>query len=50
MSPTYKQNKTHIYNYYSNHADKIKQMRISQNRRGYIWRKIKMEFLAILII
>lgn len=48
MSPTYKQNKKHIYNYYANHPEKIKQIRVSQNRKGYIWRKIKMEFLGIL--
>ena len=50
MSPTYKQNKIHIYNYYANHPDKIKEIRVFQNRRAYCWRKIKMEFLAILII
>ena len=47
---SYAKNKQHIYNYRINHPDKIKLMRVSSNRRGYIWRKIKLEFMNILII
>ena len=47
---TYAQNKQHILNYRAKHPDKIKQMRISSNRRNHIWRKIKFEFMAILIV
>ena len=50
MSPTYQQNKKHIYNYYANHPDKIKQIRVSQNQRYHSWRKVKFEFLNILLI
>jgi len=48
MSKTYAQNKVHIYNYRINHPDKIKEMRILSNKRSYIWKKIKLEFLGIL--
>ncbi len=50
MSPTYKQNKKHIYNYYVNNPEKIKLIRVSQNHRCYMWRKAKFEFLNILFI
>ena len=50
MSLTYQQNKRHIYSYYTNHPEKIKRMRVSQNHRGYVWRKIKFEFFNILLI
>lgn len=48
MSLAYEQNKKHIYKYYATHPEKIKQIRVSQNRKAYTWRKIKMEFLGIL--
>ena len=48
MPVPYAQNKIHIYNYRINHPDKMKQIRITSNARGYIWRKIKFEFLSIM--
>lgn len=49
-SPSYAQNKQHIMKWREHNYERKKELdRIHQNRRN-IWKKIKIEFLQILII
>jgi hypothetical protein len=44
-SPTYEQNKKHIYKWQRNNADRVKEI----DRRRKRWHYVKIEFLNILI-
>jgi hypothetical protein len=48
-SPTYAQNKVHIYTYRLNNLDKVRAIDNKSKRRKYAWTKIQKEFLNILI-
>ena len=50
MSPTYKQNKIHIYKWREHNINHYREYDAIYKKRAYAWKKIKMEFLAILII
>jgi hypothetical protein len=49
MPPTYKQNKEHIYKWRANNMDKIREIDNRRKKRAYYWKKIRLEFLQILI-
>lgn len=54
MSPTYQQNKEHIYKWRETHYNEFRKKQnihqLKYQKRRNIWLKIKMEFLAILFI
>jgi hypothetical protein len=49
MAKTPEQIKIYTASYLLRHPDRIKRLRIEQNRRCYIWRVIKFDFFNILI-
>jgi hypothetical protein len=48
-SPTYSQNKTHIYKWREKHADTHRAQNKKDFKKQYYWRKIQKQFLNILI-
>lgn len=48
-SPSYKQNKIHIYKYRETHLEKVREITRRSKRRHDAWKKIQKEFLNILL-
>lgn len=50
MSPTYQQNKQHIYKWIEKNRERHREIDCKSKKRAYQWKKIKMEFLNINLI
>lgn len=48
-SPTYQQNKIHIYKWRMNNPEHNRELNRLSQKRYTAWKKIKMEFLSILL-
>jgi hypothetical protein len=49
MAMTYQQNKKHIMKWRENNPTRWRELNTAQKKRSYHWKKIKLEFLNILI-
>ena len=49
MSPTYKQNKTHIYKYRENNYERVLNINKKYKQKYDAWKKIQKVFLRILL-
>lgn len=49
MSPTYKQNKAHIYKWFANNREKVRLINYKSCKKRCEWLKIKRVFLNILL-
>lgn len=47
--PSYQQNKIHIYKWCENNIERSRQIKRKWKQRNDAWKKIKIEFLSILL-